>query len=296
MRHRFGFVLIATMLAIAAACGKESTETTTGAGKAELGDTTLDACVINQGTTAPAQGNGGAFTTLKPGRLLVGSDTAFPPFESIENGVAVGFDVDLIKEIAKRLDPPLNVEVQTAVFDTIFTSLAAKKFDVVLSAVTIKEDRKKTVDFTDPYFKSDLSLSVRESDAGSIKGVEDLTGKTVGVQAGTTSEDCAKNALQKAGKLKDVRAYDTIPDAFTDLSAGRVDGVIIDLPTAQQIVEQRTGIRVVQVIRTKEEYGIAVGKDNPNLRVAINDALKKVKDDGTYRRIFVKWFKTEPPA
>jgi ABC-type amino acid transport substrate-binding protein len=296
MRHRFGFVLLTTVAVAAAACGKETSTTATESRTAELGETTLDACVIDQGTTAPAKADGGDFKTLKAGTLTVGSDTAFPPFESIENGVAVGFDVDLIKEIAKRLNPPLNVEVQSAVFDTIFTSLAAGKFDVVLSAVTIKEDRKKTVDFTDPYFTSDLSLSVRDEDAGSIEGVDDLSGKTVGVQAGTTSEDCAKNALQQEGKVKDVRAYDTIPDAFTDLSARRVEAVIIDLPTAQQIVEQRTGIRVVQVIRTKEEYGIAVSKDNPNLRVAIDEALKDVKGDGTYRRIFVKWFKSEPPA
>lgn len=295
MRHRFALVLLSALALVAVACGSETARTTTGPRTAELAETTIEACVIDQGTTAPAEADGGEIKTLKAGTLTVGSDTAFPPFESISDGVAVGFDIDLIKEIAKRLDPPLKVEVQSAAFDTIFTSLAARKFDVVLSAVTIKDDRKKTVDFSDPYFKADQSLSVRDGDAGTIKGVDDLMGKVVGVQSGTTGEDCAKNALKAKAKVKDVRSYDTAPDAFTDLAAGRVEAVVVDLPTAQQIVEQRTGIRVVQVIRTKEEYGIAVSKENPNLRVAINEALTDITEDGTYRRIFVKWFKSEPP-
>lgn len=291
MRHRVLLVLLAAVALVTGACGQETEVPDIAA--TELGETTLDKCVINQGEIAPAAGDGGEIETLKPGTLTVGSDTAFPPFESIENGEAVGFDIDLVKEVAERVGD-LEVEVQSAAFDTIFTSLAARKFDVVISAVTIKEDRKETVDFTDPYFSADQSVSVREDDAESISGVDDLEGKTVGVQAATTGEDCAKT-LKTDGKLEDVRAYDTAPDAFTDLAASRVDAVIVDLPTAQQIVDQRTGVRVVEAIRTQEEYGIAVAKDNPNLRVAINDALKEIRDDGTYTRLFVKWFKTEPP-
>lgn len=292
MKHRSALVLFAACALLFAACGEE-TGGQAGGGLV-LGETTIDACVIDKGTTPPAPGDGGGFKTLKPGKLVVGSDTAFPPFESIDNGKAIGFDIDLITEVAQRIGD-LDVEVQSAAFDTIFTSLASKKFDVVISAVTIKEDRKKTVDFTAPYFTSDLSLSVRTEDADQIKGVDDLSGKTIGVQAATTSEDCAKSALKEEGKVAEIRAYDTIPDAFTDLAAGRVVGVIIDLPTAQKIADERTGISVVQVIRTKEEYGIAVAKDNPNLRVAINEALKEIKDQGTYRELFVRWFKTEPP-
>ncbi len=290
MRHRLPLVLLAAVTLTTVACGQES-EAPEGAAP-ELGETTLAKCVIDQGTTPAAEADDGDVTTLKAGTLTVGSDTAFPPFESISNGEAVGFDVDLIKEVAQRLE--LEAEIQSAALDTIFTSLAARKFDAVISAVTIKDERKKTVDFTDPYFTADLSVSVRNADAESTTGIEDLADKTVGVQASTTSEDCAKT-LKADGELKDFRSYDTIPDAFTDLAAARVDAVIIDLPTAQQIVEQRSGLRVVQAIRTKEEYGIAVAKHNPNLRVAINEALKEIRDDGTYTRLFVKWFKTEPP-
>lgn len=293
MRYRVALVLLAAIALLTAACGKEEAEKPSG-GSSKLSETSIPACVTNQGAIEPANADGGAIELNQAGKLVAGSDTQFPPFESIENGQAVGFDVDLIKEVGKRLGN-LNVEVQTAAFDTIFTSLAARKFDLVVSAVTIKEERKRTVDFTDPYFTADLSLSVRSADVGKIKGVDDLSGQTIGVQAATTSEDCAKAALKAKGKIADIRAYDTIPDAFTDLSAGRVAAVLIDLPTAKQITGQRNGISVVQVIRTQEDYGIAVGKHAPNLRVAINDALKKIKDDGTYAQLYVKWFKTQPP-
>jgi ABC-type amino acid transport substrate-binding protein len=165
---------------------------------------------------------------------------------------------------------------------------------VVVSAVTIKADRKKTVDFTEPYFKADLSLTVRDADKSSITGTDDLTGKIIGTQSGTTSEDCAKNALK--GKIKDVRSYDTAVDAFTDLAARRVEAVLIDLPTAQQVVASRKGLTVVQIVRTQEQYGIAVSKKNPNLRVAIDKALGEMRSDGTYDRIFEKWLHTKPPA
>ena len=292
MRLRTTIVLFASLAVIATACGTESDDGASSS--AAPTETTIAKCVNQLGDTAPAGPTGAAIRTIKSGVLTVGSDTTFPPFESIEGGKAVGFDVDLTNEIGKRIGN-LEVQFQTAEFLTIFTALAADKFDAVVSAVTIKADRKKTVDFTDPYYKADQSLSVTDENAGTIKGVDDLEGKVVGVQSGTTGEDCAKNSLKKDGKVADVRSYDTAPDAFTDLTAGRIDAVMVDYPTAKQILEQRNGSRVVQVVVTKEDYGIAVSKKNPDLRVAINEALADMKADGTYRRLFKKWFKTEPP-
>ena len=292
MRSRTMLLVLAFVALFAAACGTQTPESQSSAAPAP-GEATIDKCVIAQGATAPAKATGKAFKTLKKGVLTVGSDTAFPPFESIEKGEPVGFDVDLTNEIAERLGG-LEVDYQTAAFDTIFTALAAGKWDMVASAVTIKAERKQTVDFTDPYFTADQSISVTDENADTITGVDDLTGKIVGVQAETTGNDCA-TALKADGKLADVRSYDTAPDAFTDLAAGRVDAVIVDYPTAKQILENRTGSRVVQILRTKEEYGFAVSKRNPDLREAINDALAEITDDGTYATLFRKWFKTEPP-
>jgi ABC-type amino acid transport substrate-binding protein len=292
MKIRNALVATAAMSLLLAACGTESDDSPRTSPAAQLAETTLDKCVNDVGETPPAQPKGRPIETIKSGVLTVGSDTAFPPFESIEGGKAVGFDVDMMTEIGKRIGVP-KVEFQTAVFDTIFTALAAGKYDVVASAVTIRADRKKTVDFSEPYFTADLSLSVTDENADAITGVEDLDGKVVGVQSGTTSETCAQSELKST--VKDIRSYDTIPDAFTDLSAGRVDAVFIDLPTAAELLESRTGIRIVQKVKTEEDYGFAVAKTNPDLRVAINEALGEMKDDGTYARLFKKWFKTEPP-
>ena len=288
------FALVALLALIG--CAKPSTTTTSSPEASATANTiTLPKCVNDAGATPVTPATGTSYKLLTPGKLLVGSDTAFPPFESIRNGKAEGFDVDLIDEIGKRLGN-LQVQVQTAVFDTIFTALASGRFDVVVSAVTIKSDRKKTVDFTDPYFKADLSLSVRAPDAGTIHGVDNLSGRVIGTQSGTTSEDCSKSELKAKGRIKDLRSYDTAVAAFDDLAAQRVDAVLIDLPTAQTIAAQRPAVRIVQVVKTNEDYGIAVSKKNPNLREAINKALKAMRDDGTYRRLYMKWFKTEPPA
>lgn len=296
MRARV-LVGIASALALfAGACGEDQPalqpppSSPTPAG--ELAEVTLDDCVIDQGETAPSEPTGEPFETIADGVLTVGSDTAFPPFEFIEDGEAKGFDIDLITELAKRLE--LEVEVKSAAFDTIFQALASGRFDVVVSAVTIKEDRKQSVDFTTSYFDADQSLAVAAN--SDIAGVEDLAGKTVGVQAGTTGEDCAKNALQAKDKVAEVTSYDTAPDAFSDLTTGRIDAVILDLPTANQIVAERGGAEVVQAIRTQEQYGIAVRKSQPDLRVAIDEQLAAMRQDGTYRDLFMKWFDAEPPA
>lgn len=288
-------VLAAVVLAlVASACGKTENIEKPGTGSpAAIPETTFDKCVINQGTQVVRPSTGATFATKKTGELLVGSDTTYPPFESIEGGKVVGFDVDLMNEVGKRLS--VTVKFQTADFKTIFTALAAHKFDVVASAVTIKEERKRTIDFTDSYFNADQSLAVDTSKQSAIVTIQDLKGKTVGAQDGTTGLDCA-NAMKDDGVIATVRSYKDIPTAFSDMSAGRIDAIVNDLPTSKRIVEQRGGtLKIVQIIRTKEAYGIAVPKDNPNLREAINKALADMKKDGAYRTIFVKWFQTEPP-
>ncbi|HVL81964.1 MAG TPA: basic amino acid ABC transporter substrate-binding protein [Actinomycetota bacterium] len=279
-----------------AACAGESVTVDSPTGTPlPMGEVTLEPCVIAQGETPPTPATGEEFTTIEQGVLTVGSDVAYPPFESFEGDKPVGFDIDLITEVAKR-SGNLRVNVINTSFEGIFQALATGRFDVVISAVTIKEDRKQTVDFSDPYFNADQSLAIRTTDAGTISGVEDLEGRTVGVQVGTTGEDCANNAIKETYGLREVRSYDTFVDAFNDLAANRVDAVVGDLPTANQIAEERTGFSVVQRIRTQEEYGIAVSKQNPNLREAINRALAAMREDGTYDRIFQEWFGTAPPA
>ncbi|MGZ4144237.1 MAG: transporter substrate-binding domain-containing protein, partial [Actinomycetota bacterium] len=184
----------------------------------------------------------------------------------------------------------------TTNFDALFTSsVPTGKFDVGVSAITIKESRKKTVDFTVPYYRSDLSLAINVEKTPNLKTIDDLSTSTVGVQKGTTGEACAQ-FLQKQGKIKDVKSFDNTGPAFQDLLAGRVAAVINDRPASQGFIEKSPeALKVVQIIKTQEEYGFAISKEKPDLRVAIDDALTKMMQDGTYATIYKKWFGTEPP-
>lgn len=228
--------------------------------------------------------------TITPGILTVGSDVAFPPFEFEDEQTQeiVGFDIDLIKEIGKRIG--LEVKIQPAAFDTIIQALNAKKFDCVVSAMTITDERKQQVDFSDPYIDSNQSLAVKKG--STIKSVEDLKGKVVGVQRGTTGELKAQELQEKYG-IKEIKSYDDTLMAFEDLKAGRVDAVVNDYPVTAYLVKKDPVFEIVAEIPTGEKYGIAVRKDSKALLEAINKALAEIKQDGTYDKIYEKWFGTK---
>jgi ABC-type amino acid transport substrate-binding protein len=243
----------------------------------------------------PAQPKGVDFKTQlkEQGKLTIGSDIAFPPFESVDPNTnqPVGFDVDVGKEIAERLG--LDAEFINTGFDALFTqSLPQGQFDVGISAITVKTERQASIDFTLPYFKADLSLAVQ--DDSDVEKIEDLEGELIGAQSGTTGEDCSKVIKDRVG-AEDIRGFETALLAFDDLSAGRVAGVINDLPSTEKVVDQRRNLVVAQIIETKEVYAIAIGKQKPDLRVAINGALQEMFDDGTFAKIYKEWFEVELP-
>lgn len=283
------------MILFTSGCAKTTDQPTTGSEK-KVAAVSIGECVTAPDSkVTPAAAKGVDFKTqLKtPGKLVFGSDIAFPPFESVNAATneAEGFDIDLGKEIAKRLG--LEAEFINAGFDALFTqSLPQGQFDAAISAITVKAERQGSVDFTIPYFKADLSLAADKKEA--IDSIDDLKGKLIGAQAGTTGEDCAKVIKDQVGATE-VRTFETALLAFDDLGAGRVDGVINDLPSSKQILKERPGLEIVQNIDTKEVYAIAVGKQKPDLRVAMNKAMKEIFSDGTFATIYEKWFDVEPP-
>lgn len=291
-------LLVVVMAALAlTACASDEPTVSPRASDTPIPSVTINDCVTNAGSQQPAAPKGADFKTQlkEPGVLNIGSDNAYPPFENIEAGQSepVGFDVDLYKEVAKELG--LTAKSTTTSFDGLFTqSIPRGQFDLGISAITIKESRKQTVDFTDPYFEANLSLAVNTQRTPNIKTIDDLAGVTIGVQTGTTGADCA-DALVKQGKAKDVKKFDTAVQAFDDLVAGGVAAVVNDRPASEGIIEQRSAIKVVQVLETNEKYGFAISKDKPDLRVAVNAALKKIMEDGRYATIYERWFGTEPP-
>lgn len=221
------------------------------------------------------------------GQLRVGSDLDFAPFEFIEDGEPQGFDIDLMDEIAQRLD--LETEYVDASFDTIFTQLAAGEFDAIISAITITEERRQTIEFTDPYFAANQALVVlADSDIG---GVDDLTDVDVGAQAGTTGLDYANENFTEATVVE----FPTYPAAFTALESEQLDAVLADLPVAAEQVEGSETLELVEEVDTDENYGIGIQQDNEALREALNEQLAEIIDDGTYEQIYSEWFEGDVP-
>ncbi len=230
---------------------------------------------------------------VKPGVLTVGMDATYPPFEFINETTKKfeGFDVDLMKAIAKRLG--LKVEFKNVAWEGIIPGLIAHKYDCICSAMTITPERAKRVNFSIPYFVASQVIVVRAND-NRIHGVKDLEGKVVGVQLGTTGEFFAEKLLREGIHFK-LKRYKTTPDALMDLKDGRLDAVIIDNGIAMWMAKKcPEDYKVINERLTHELYGIAVAKDNPGLLKAINKALKEVMEDGTYEKIYEKWFGTKP--
>jgi ABC-type amino acid transport substrate-binding protein len=304
MGQRFAWRLIVAgivLSVVAAACGggeNPVVQSPPASPTAEaIPAVSIGQCQTKQGTQAPTPAKGVDFKTQlkEQGVLNVGSDNNFPKFEEIRPGekTPVGFDVDLYTEIAKGLG--LEAKSTTTNFDALFTqSIPSGKFDIGVSAITIKEERKKTVDFTIPYFVADLSLAVNTARSPEIKTIEDLAGRTIGAQKGTTGETCAQFLVDQ-GKAKDVKSFADTGPAFQDLGAGRVAAVVNDRPASQGFIEKNPDLAVVQVIETKEQYGIAISKEKPDLREAINEKLREIMMNGTYAQIYKRWFGTEPP-
>ncbi|HEY3552283.1 MAG TPA: basic amino acid ABC transporter substrate-binding protein, partial [Solirubrobacterales bacterium] len=240
---------------------------------------------IGCGGSDETTGGGGGGTTSESGGgepLSVGSDIPYPPFEQGKPGHYTGFDIELIEAIGEKIGR--KPEVQDTSFETIFRDVQQGKFDAAISAATITDEREKAVDFSNPYYLSEQALLVAEGSP--IKELSELEGKTVGVQQGTTGQELAKEEIGGA----EIRPYPEGPDAVNALKSGTVEGVVIDAPVAQNAVEKSGGVEIAEKIPTEEDYGIAVAQGETELLEEINKGLKEVEEDGTYTKIFEKWF------
>jgi len=225
------------------------------------------------------------------GQLTAGSDTTFPPFESMNGNTAEGFDVDLLAAIGKEMGIT-KVVFLSEIFDTLIPTLkAGGRFDVIASGMTIKADREKEIDFSDAYFDSNQSIAMKTG--GTYAAPADFKGKKIGVQSGTTGSSWADENLKPAGAT--IVQFKDTAGCFAALQAGNVTAVINDLPvTAEYVKDTTKGLVMAAQIPTGEKYGFAVSKENPALKAAINDGLSKVRASGEYDAIFKKWFGDVP--
>ncbi|MDH4557073.1 glutamine ABC transporter substrate-binding protein GlnH [Pseudomonas sp. BN417] len=220
--------------------------------------------------------------------LLVATDTAFVPFEFKQGDQYVGFDIDLWAAIAKELG--WKYQLKPMDFNGIIPALQTRNVDLALAGITIKEERKQAIDFSDGYYDSGFLLMVR-SDNDAIKGEADVAGKTLAVKSGTSSADYAKANL----KASDLRQFPNIDNAYLELRTGRVDAAMHDTPNVLYYIKTagEGQVKAVGQQMMAQQYGIGFPKGS-ELREPVNGALKKLRENGTYAEIYRKWFGTDP--
>jgi polar amino acid transport system substrate-binding protein len=269
----FAALLLAIAALVVAGCGGGSSSSSSSSTSEESSE--------SSGGAEEAEGGGETLT--------VGSDIPYPPFEQKEKGGGgyTGFDVNLMEAIGKEINR--KPEFIDSSFETIFRDVAQGKFEAVMSAATITEEREKVVSFSLPYYLSEQAILVKEG--SEITGLADLKGKVVAAQQGTTGLELGKEKAE----AKELRPYPEGPDADNALKAGTVEAVIIDAPVAKQQAEELGGIEIVEKVPTDETYGIAVSQEDTELVEQINEGLKKTIEDGSYAKVYEKWFKEAPP-
>ena len=220
--------------------------------------------------------------------ITVATDATWPPFEYVDEQTKeiVGFDIDLMKAIAEAAG--FEVEFLNVAWDPLLAGMATGQYDAAISAMTITEERAKQWDFSEPYWSAGQLIAVRSEETG-ITGPDDLAGKLVGAQIGTTGAIYVEENVADAT----LKTYDEISQAFLDLINGQIDAVVADDPLVEAMVEKYAGVVTVGGTLTAEEYGIAVKKGATDILEAINTGLQMVKDQGLIDELEQKWLEEE---
>lgn len=278
---RFPLLIAITLLAagLAGCADNDDTPTTTPTGTTRPG-TTPTATSPTATTVVPTVDATPTIDVIK-----VGTDATYPPFENTVGDDIIGFDVDVLEEIGNRSG--FEIEWQSALFDAIIPAVQNGEFDAGMSAFTITDERKQQVDFSVSYYDNELMAAVA-SGTTDIDAPEDLAGKTVCTQKGTTSETYLRQevGLQDANLL----LFDTFPPCADAVKGGDAVAMMIDRAVVRDFISRSEGeLKEAFVIPTDEQFGIAVKKGNAVLLTAINTALASMKQDGTIEALMEKW-------
>lgn len=230
-----------------------------------------------------------SFASAEP--LKWATEATYPPFEMIdENGEVTGFDVDIAKALCTQIKAECTFSNQA--FDSLIPSLQIGKFDAIIAAIGVTEERAQQVAFTDSYYEPS-AVFVASSDKH--YQLKDVAGKAIGVQTGSTFQSYLKNKYADQILMK---SYASIQDAFLDLAAGRIDMVIADTPIAAAWLKASDNAESYSIVEKPvvdptyfgTGYGIAVSKSNPALLRQLNAALQVIKKNGTYQAILKRYF------
>lgn len=238
--------------------------------------------VLPAACTAPAAPQA-APTTIK-----IGVNIGNIPWEFNEGSQLTGFEIDMLNEICKRMNA--KPEYVNVPFSGIFAGLLSSKWDIAASSIFIKKERAAQMDFADPYYDSDISLMVRKD--STMKAFEDMKGKTFGADTGTVNDAWLKDNVSKYGPYQ-IKGYDRPTDAFLDLEAGRLDGVVGDAPTTLYYAKDKPTLDVRFMMGSAFKQAVAFRKGDA-LRDKYNTVQNDLKKDGTLAKIYKKWFGKDP--
>lgn len=246
----------------------------------------LTACGPSNDTTETAKS--AAPATAEVRKIVVGLDDNFPPmgFRDEKNQL-VGFDIDLAREATKRLG--MEVEFKSIDWSAKEAELNGKRVDVLWNGLTITEERKKNINFTQPYMANHQIIVVAA--ASPIQTKADLADRVVGAQEGSSAVDAIKKEADVFSSFKDLKTFGDNVTALMDLSAGRLDAVVLDEVVGRYLADKREGeYRVLEDHFGTEDYGVGVRLDDNELREQLDKVLDEMKKDGTAGKIATEWF------
>ncbi|WP_102960811.1 transporter substrate-binding domain-containing protein [Mangrovicella endophytica] len=224
--------------------------------------------------------------------LTVGANIGNVPWEfQNEAGETVGFEVELVQEVAKRMGYD-DVSFENIPFNGLFSAVQSGRIDAAVSSITITKKRLESVSFAQPYYDSDQSLSVLKSSG--IDGLKGLGGKTVGVDTGSTGDMWATEHQKEYG-IGEIRRFEGLAPAMLDLGNGGIDGYISDIPAVAYYIKDKPQFAVVERIKTGEQYSVMFAKDSP-LATETTKAISTLKKEGFVQQLHEKWFGTKPDA
>ena len=216
--------------------------------------------------------------------LVMGTNAGFKPFEYIDNNEIVGFDVDLAREIAKSMGKELKIEDMS--FDGLLPALDSGQIDMVAAGMTVTPERAKNALFSEPYYSASQRIIVKKGSP--IRNKHQLSGRKIGVQLGTTGDTLASKISGAS-----VTQFQTAPSVLQELSAGKIEAVILDDAPAKRYGAGFSNLEILPGALSDESYAIAIKKDNKDLLEKVNKEIAKMKQDGRYDKIIRKYFGEE---
>ena len=286
MKKALSLMTAAALVLSLAACGSTASSAASSEAASPEAASSDAASSEAASSEAASETETAELSTVEPGKLIMSTNAAFPPYEmTTDSGEFEGIDIETAQAIADKLG--LELQIDDMDFDAALPAVQQGKADMVMAGVTVTDERQNVMDFTDSYATGIQSIIVKED--SDIASVDDLAGKKIGTQRGTTGYLYCSDDFGD----ENVVAYDNGLTAVQMLNNGQVDCVVIDNAPAKEFIAANPGLKLLDTAYVEESYAIGVGKGNTELKDAINTALEELKADGTLQAIVDKYITAE---